>query len=278
MMRRPGNASQTARAYSVPRCCTVAATASNGRGPDSPLCHLLLKDLKTFVRDPVQWTQCAVLFGLLGLYILNLRNLRYPSEKLFWRNLTSFLNQASICLVLATLTTRFVFPMLSLEGRRFWMLGLMPMTRRCILWSKLAFSLAASLLITEALMITSDVMLNEPTGMMLLHVYTVAMISLGLSGLATGLSALYPNMRETSPAKIVSGFGGTLNLILSLFFVSLVVALEAVPVYLWTTGQIKYTQMVLGLWGAAGAVFVLAAVTFGLPMWLGSKALAKMEF
>jgi len=249
-----------------------------GRGPDSPTFHLVTKDLRTFIRDPVQWTQCAVLFGLLGLYILNLRNLRYPSEQLLWRNLTTFLNLASICLVLATLTTRFVFPMFSLEGRQFWLLGLMPVNRRKILWSKLVFSLAASLLVTEALMITSDLMLGEPPGMILLHVYTVAMISLGLSGMAVGLSALYPNLRETSPAKIVSGFGGTLNLILSLLFVSVVVGIESVPVYLRTMSQIGPSEMVLGLWCVVGIVFLLAAIAFGVPMWLGSRALDKMEF
>jgi len=250
----------------------------SGRGPDWPMLHLVVKDLRTFVRDPVQWTQCAVLFGLLGLYILNLRNLRYPSEQLLWRNLTTLLNLASICLVLATLTTRFVFPMFSLEGRRFWLLGLMPVQRQKILWGKLIFSLAASLAVTETLMITSDLMLGEPPGMILLHVYTVAMISVGLSGMAVGLSALYPNLRETSPAKIVSGFGGTLNLILSLLFVSTAVALESVPLYLWTTGQIQHGQMVLGMWGVAGVLLILAVLAFGLPMWLGSKALARMEF
>jgi len=218
----------------------------SGCAPDWPMFHLVMKDLRTFVRDPVQWTQCAVLFGLLGLYILNLRNLRYPSAQLLWRNLTTLLNLASICLVLATLTTRFVFPMFSV--------------------------------VTEVLMITSDLMLAEPLGMILLHVYTVAMISVGLSGMAVGLSALYPNLRETSPAKIVSGFGGTLNLILSLLYVAIVVALEAVPMYLWITGRITYSQMQIGLWVVAALLLVLAAAAFGVPMWLGSKALDKMEF
>ena len=248
------------------------------RCPASPMLHLLIKDFKTFIRDPVQWTQCAVLFGLLGLYILNLRNLRYPSELPKWRNLTTFLNLGSICLVLATLTTRFVFPMFSLEGQRFWVVGLMPAKRSQVLWSKLLFAFITSLVITEALMITSDVILDEPLGLLLLHVFTVAMISLGLSGLAVGLSALYPNLRETSPARIVSGFGGTLNLILSLLYVAVVVPVEAAPVHLWRTGAISHSQMLLGVSGAVVVLTVLTAVAFGVPMWLGSKALAKMEF
>ena len=249
-----------------------------GRGPAWPMFHLLVKDLKTFIRDPVQWTQCAVLFGLLGLYILNLRTLRYPSEMPRWRNLTTFLNLGSICLVLATLTTRFVFPMFSLEGARFWVLGLAPIKRSNVLWSKLLFAFLTSLAITEVLMITSDLILGEPWGLVLLHVFTVAMISLGLSGMAVGLSVLYPNLRETNPAKIVSGFGGTLNLILSLLYVAIVVPIEAAPVHLWRTGLISYPQMLWDVSLAVGVLVVLTGVAFGLPMWLGARALARMEF
>jgi ABC-2 type transport system permease protein len=266
------------RAHSMRARPRVGPSALDVRGRRAPMVHLMVKDLKTFVRDPVQWTQCAVLFGLLGLYILNLRNLRYPSEQPMWRNLTTFLNLGSICLVLATLTTRFVFPMFSLEGRRFWVLGLVPVKRTYVLWSKFVFSFTASVLVTELLMVASDLMLDEPPGLMVLHVVTVALISLGLSGMAVGLSALYPNLRESSPAKIVSGFGGTLNLILSLLFVSVIVAAEALPVHLWATGQIPRSSMYLGLAGAVALVVVLSGVAFGVPMWLGSRALARMEF
>ena len=243
-----------------------------------PMYQLIAKDLKTFVRDPVQWTQCAVLFGLLGLYILNLRNLRYPAAQPMWRNLTTFLNLGSICLVLATLTTRFVFPMFSLEGLRFWILGLVPLKRTYVLWSKFTFSFVASVTITTVLMVMSDLMLGEPRALIMLHVFTVCMISLGLSGMAVGLSALYPNLHETSPAKIVSGFGGTLNLILSLLYVSIVVAVEAIPVHLWATGAISRFEMILGLCGAVAVLLVLTAAACAVPMGLGSKSLRKMEF
>ena len=50
-----------------------------------------------------------------------------------------------------------------------------------------------------------------------------------LSGLAVGLGALFPNFQEDNPSKIVSGFGGTLCLVTSFIYISLFVALIAVP-------------------------------------------------
>jgi len=45
-----------------------------------------------------------------------------------------------------------------------------------------------------------------------------------------GLGAIYPNLKEDNPSKIVAGFGGTLNLVLSLIFVLSIIGLEAVPI------------------------------------------------
>jgi ABC-2 type transport system permease protein len=47
----------------------------------------------------------------------------------------------------------------------------------------------------------------------------VTVMTFALNGLALGLGVLYPNFREANPSKIVSGFGGTLCLILSFLYI-----------------------------------------------------------
>ena len=91
---------------------------------------LLVKDLRLFRRDPVQWSQFLVFFGLLGLYITNIRRFTYDFQYVGWANMVSFLNLAVVGLILSTFTTRFVFPMVSLEAKRMWLLGLLPIRRR----------------------------------------------------------------------------------------------------------------------------------------------------
>ncbi len=112
----------------------------------SPTMRLLIvKDLRLFRRDPVQWTQFLIFFGLLGLYFLNVRRFGYQDQNyMAWVNLISFLNLAVVGLILSTFTTRFIFPMISLEGRRFWILGLLPVRRETILWGKFLFAAIGS--------------------------------------------------------------------------------------------------------------------------------------
>ena len=94
-----------------------------------PIRLLILKDLRTFRRDPAQWSQFLIFFGLLAFYFLNIRRLGYDVQSPYWRNLVSFLNLAVTALILSTFTSRFIFPLLSLEGRNFWVLGLLPLRR-----------------------------------------------------------------------------------------------------------------------------------------------------
>jgi ABC-2 type transport system permease protein len=79
---------------------------------------VLIKDVRTFLREPTQWGQCLLIFGLLLMYTSNLRRLGYDLQNPFWTLVISHLNLLVCCLALSTLTTRFVFPQFSMEGQR----------------------------------------------------------------------------------------------------------------------------------------------------------------
>ncbi|MFH1021852.1 MAG: hypothetical protein V1809_00510 [Planctomycetota bacterium] len=241
--------------------------------------QLFLKDLVLFVRDPRQWSQFAIFFGLLAIYVFNLRRLTVDITLPFWRNLVAFVNLGATCLTLATLTTRFVYPSVSLEGRRFWVLGLLPLNRGVILLEKFAFGFLLPLAAAEGLVTVSGWMLEIPARVIFLHQATVLLVAMGLSGLAAGLGAAFPNTREEDPSKIVSSFGGTLTLILSLGYVCAVVVLEAVPFHLYMVKSALSTEafhrMMIG--AVAGTVF-LTALAVGVPLAMGWRALKRMEF
>jgi len=252
-----------------------------------PIRLLILKDLRTFRRDPAQWSQFLIFFGLLAFYFLNIPRLGYAVQSSSWRNLVSFLNLSVTALILSTFTSRFIFPLLSLEGRNFWVLGLLPVGRAQILWGKFAFSVGISLVATEGLVFLSDLMLGMGPVMIALHVGMVAILCMGLSGISVGLGARLPNLRETDPSKIAVGFGGTLNLLVSLVFIFAIVTALAVPCHLYFLGQEHPETTTLALshegfrfWlTLAIAVSVLiGAVGTIVPLRIGIRAFQRMEF
>ncbi|MEO0447039.1 MAG: hypothetical protein AAF191_13280, partial [Verrucomicrobiota bacterium] len=53
---------------------------------------VIAKDVLTFFREPSQWVQFLVVFGLLLIYALNLRNLGYNYRDPFWASVISYVN------------------------------------------------------------------------------------------------------------------------------------------------------------------------------------------
>ena len=239
---------------------------------------IVVKDVKSFIRDPVQWSQFLIFFGLLGIYFLNLRTFAYEERDILWKNVIAQMNLLATSLTLATFASRFIFPQLSLEGRRFWVIGMAPMEREKILFGKLALSFTCSLLISEALIALSSWMLRTPPALAVLHAVSLFGICLGLSGLSVGLGAIYPDFGEDNPSKIVSGFGGTLNLVLSLLFVVAVLAAQAAPCFLYYgRGAISSATFRWVIVGAMGGIAALSLVACLVPMSLGLRAIRRLE-
>jgi ABC-2 type transport system permease protein len=240
---------------------------------------LTVKDIRLFVRDPAQWSQFAIFFGMLLLYIANMRGSARGFSTALWQSWITMLNTVAALLVLATLTTRFVFPLLSLEGRRFWILGQAPIARRQLVLQKFWLSVAFSATITLGLALLSGWRLNLPLVPFAFSVFTVCSASVALSGLAVGLGCLYPNLAEDNPSRIVSGLGGTLTFILSTVYVVLVAGVETAVLHWSRSGHL--------LGGAGGHAWVIAGgglLTLGVtavmtlvPLRLGVRNLERLE-
>jgi len=228
---------------------------------------LIAKDAYTFLREPMQWGQCALIFGLLLLYTSNLRHLGYNYKDPLWSSIISYLNLTVCCLAMSTLTTRFVFPQFSLEGQRLWILGLAPFPLTKVLHQKLLLNLAASTPMTTLLVIISCFSLKLEMHRALFFVGAIMLLTIGLNTLALALGTLLPNLKETNSAKIVSGFGGTLCLVLSFFYIILCLLTLIVPTYLDRRGAtpLPLTQLHLLELASLLGVFIITAVAGGIP-------------
>ena len=240
--------------------------------------QLILKDVKTFLRDPAQWSQCLLFFGLLALYTLNIPRLGLDAIGPYWHNLVSMLNLSATCLTLSTFTSRFIYPQLSLEGRRMWIVGLMPMRRSTILWGKFLFAALGSLLISGTLIVLSDLMVGIDRFVMLVHCVVVVCVCSGLNGLAVGLGAIYPNLRTDNPSKIVSSFGGTFNLVCSIAFITACLAPISIALHFHAVGDLTGSSFLAAVSVAVGLVVTFTVVATFVPMGFGARALRKMEF
>jgi ABC-2 type transport system permease protein len=255
-----------------------------------PVRLMLVKDLRLFRRDPVQWSQFLILVGLLFLYFLNVHPFGPTIHYASWVSMVSFMNLAVVGLLMSTFTTRFIFPMLSLEGRRFWLLGLLPLSRDTILWSKFLFAIVCLLLPGALLVLLSDYMLGASGWLTLDHQLTCLALCPGFAGIAVGLGARLPNLRESSPSRIAAGFGGTLNLVLSALYLVALLVLMTLPCHFYLAaatlpsasplGEFSRLAAWLPVWLVGGTIAggLLGILATALPLWIGIRAFRKLEF
>ena len=231
---------------------------------------LAVKDIRMFWRDTTQWGQSVMFFGLLGAYIINLRNFTHQLSNPFWIHAVAFLNLGACAFNLASITTRFVFPQFSLEGRRMWIIGMSPMGLARVVMVKYWLASIASLTVTLGLVTLSCYLLKMPWDDVAFFGAVVTVMTFALNGLAVGLGVLFPNVKETNPNKIVSGFGGTLCFVLSSIYIIASLAL----LVLGGGGYHTHSDWVIA--SIAGFI-VLSGVIGWLPMKMGLKQLKNFE-
>ena len=167
---------------------------------------LIVKDFRTFRREPAQVGQLALFAGLMLLCVINIRSFFGADLPLINQYVVSLLNLSATGLLMCAYLGRFVYPLISLEGRKFWILGLLPLRREQLLWGKFAFAVTMTLILAGGIILISDTVLELSFSAVAIHLFTIAVLSFGLSGLSVGMSAWMPNFKETDPSKIVVGF------------------------------------------------------------------------
>ena len=242
---------------------------------------IMLKDLRGFARDATQWTQMVIMLGLLVLYALNLKRLPLDLDDPQYKSLLAFLNLTVISLILATFTSRFVYPLLSLENQQLWLLGLLPTRRTTLLLVKFLFALTVTTLSGVGVMALAVSMLELPPAWLDLNLLVCFGICIGLSGLSVGLGARFPVLGQRNPARIASGFGGTVNLIASMLFV----AIQVAGVAMLSLSELKRVdgslQPLAALsahtWYIAGGLLVFSVLTAAAALFTGGRHLERLE-
>jgi ABC-2 type transport system permease protein len=246
--------------------------------------HLLVKDLKVFLRDVSQWSQLLLLLALVMVYLYNFRVLdleRVPYMSGFLKNVYAFLNLAMAGFVMSTVTVRFVFPAVSAEGAAFWIIRTAPISLKDFLWSKFWTGLVPVLVLTEILIVAGNDLLGVDPFLRRLSAAAVVFMAFALVGLACGLGARYPRFAADNPSQVAGSYGGVAFMILAVLFILVMIVLLgwSSSLYLWA--QFRGRALSIGQEIGVAAMFTAAAIlsiaTWLLGMRTGVRALLAMD-
>ncbi len=193
------------------------------------------KDIRVFFRDPAQWSQIFLLASLIVIYLFSVSALPvdvvHGAYMQSFKDALAYLNLGMAGFVMAGIAVRFQFTAISGEGRAFWLMQSGPVDPKRFLWAKIVPGLLPMLFVGETLILASNVILDSPPVLVVIEGLTVLALAFGISGIAGGVGAYFPDFKADNAAKAAAGPGGILFMILSLSLVFLVLVIEAVPVW-----------------------------------------------
>jgi len=239
-----------------------------------PMRALISKDIIQFVRTPQQWIQFLLLSFFIAVYLINLSRGRIHFDDMpeFWQTFIYIFNFGFSGFILSALVARFVFPLISMEGRGRWTLLAAPLPLSKVFQEKFWLMFIPLFTLTELVALTSNYFLQQSTQVALLATVFLMLTSLALISLALGLGALYAEFNEPNPMKISSGYGGIITVVFSLIYVAVSVTALITIIRILESGQ---GHPLLPL--IIGGLLVLTLLYTYLPLRWGYRALKKLE-
>lgn len=194
---------------------------------------ILKKEYFQFIREPSQWIHFLVMVVLTSVFVaavgkLNLRLRVTEIQLLTYLVLFSFGG-----FLTSSIALRFVFPMVSLEGKSFWLLLSSPIDRRKVYALKFFLGLIVVFILALFVVVATNIpfVRLSPSRPLLLYagIFTTFWISLTMVSMNLGLGGYFANYAEKNPIRLASSQGATLTFLGTLLYLVAIVALLILP-------------------------------------------------
>ncbi len=244
----------------------------------------VIKEIKVFFRDQTQWSQIFLILALIVIYIYNFKVLpleRAPIKTVYLQNILAFLNIGLASFVLTAITGRFAYPAVSLEGEAFWIVASSPIRLKTFLWIKYFIYFVPLLILTEGLIIATNILLQVSPFMMWLSIITILFIVPTVVALGIGLGAAYPDFNSENAAQAITSFGGLIFMMIAAVYITAVISLEAGPVYRIFMSGIYDRSIHMSQWvwifGAFTLAVLISIFTVIFSMTYGVRRLTRIS-
>lgn len=237
---------------------------------------LVKRDVWLFLREPSQWLHLVLMILLLMIFVISLGQMELK--------LAQPLLQAAAFLVVflfngflvASISLRFVFPAVSLEGDTFWAVRSAPVSLKRLYWYKfwLSFLLVAG--VGELLAVASTVLLGSDSLLVSLAAVSTFFVALALTSVNLGAGSYFATYREKNPIRVASSQGASMTFLLALVFLATVVGVLVLPLTTYFRNLIVHGVATAGwVYLPVAIIAVISIVLFVVSTRIGVAAIQR---
>jgi ABC-2 type transport system permease protein len=243
---------------------------------------LLKKEYFQFFREPSQWIHLIVMMVLVTLFVSSLRSMNLSLRVTDIQTVTYLVLYAFGGFLSSSLALRFVFPMISLEGKEFWSLRSAPIDPRKIYLVRFTIAFFFLLLIAEVVAVFSNVpfvrtFTRRPL-LMYFGVYSAFLVSLAMASLNYGFGGYFANFAEKNPIRVSSSQGATLTFLVSLVFLIALVTIVILPLTRYFESLFIFSEFKTGMIVVPGILLYFTSMAITISSFVVGMRSLKRDF
>ncbi len=237
---------------------------------------LLKRDISLFLREPSQWLHLLLMFMLLCIFLFSLGALRMSFEEPATRAAAFMSVFMFNGFLIASISLRFVFPLVSLEGDAFWTVRTSPLHVRKLFWYKTFVAFFCVSLVAQCLSFASVYMFEKDILLTIVTAIATLFMTLTLVGLNVGAGGYFAMYREKNAMRVASSQGASLTFLASMVYLTAVVSIFMVPLTKFFIATDLAPQVSLQwAYGPLGLIGVISVFFFVFATSIGVRAISQ---
>jgi ABC-2 type transport system permease protein len=218
---------------------------------------LLKRELLLFIRDPSQWTHFLVMAFLITIFVISISSLDVMilnAYDIYLKTIVYLIIYLFNVFLIASMSLRFIFPLVSLEGETIWKIRSAPVDYKKMILTRLFIYFLVIFTIGQILNFVS----NFQFSILLTAIsqLNTAFVTITLVSLNFGMGSVYSNFKEKNPIRVASSQGASLTFLFTIIYLVFLIVLLFVPLnnYFYASdknsmasvSQLLYTSVIIG--------------------------------
>ena len=218
---------------------------------------LLKRELLLFIRDPSQWTHFLVMVFLVTIFILSISRVDIMVLKyynIYLKTLVYLIIYLFNVFLIASMSLRFIFPLVSLEGETIWKIRSSPIDYKKMMMSRLLIYFSVIFVMGQFLNFVSNFKFSIM--LMMISQLNTAFVTITLISLNFGMGSVYAKYKEKNPIRVASSQGASLTFLFTIIYLVFLIIILFAPISnyffsldknsLNSVSQLLYTSITLG--------------------------------
>ena len=218
---------------------------------------LLKRELLLFIRDPSQWTHFLVMAFLITIFVISISSIDVMilnAYDIYLKTIVYLIIYLFNVFLIASMSLRFIFPLVSLEGETIWKIRSAPVDYKKMILTRLFIYFLVIFTIGQVLNFVSNFQFSIV--LTAISQLNTAFVTITLVSLNFGMGSVYSNFKEKNPIRVASSQGASLTFLFTIIYLVFLIILLFAPLsnYFYTldknsissVSQLMITSIILG--------------------------------